>query len=88
MSKYGFSNSMLAYNGVGWGGMPQNKVISDLGLEIGVGHAFPFPPDATYDTRVPKGADIGNETSMTKTQRLMTATRDESTPSWALFLFI
>jgi hypothetical protein len=70
---YDFTDSMLAYNGVGWGGMPQNKVISDLGLEIGVGHAFPFPPDATYDNRAPNGADIGNETSMTKTQRSISA---------------
>ena len=67
-----FENSMLAYNGVGWGGMPPNKVISDLGLEIGVGHTFPFPPDSTYDSRVPKGADIGNET-MQKTQRSISA---------------
>ena len=66
---------MLAYNGVGWGGMPSKQnAISELGLEIGVGHAFPFPPDATYDKRDPKGADIDNETSnFAKTQRSISA---------------
>ena len=62
---------MLAYNGVGWGGMPPTKVIDDLGLDIG--RAFQFPPDATYDSRVQKGADIGNETSNIKTQRSISA---------------
>ena len=71
--KFPLFDSMLAYNGVGWGGMPPNKVISDLGLEIGAGHAFQFPPDSTYDSRVSSGADIGNDTSNIKTQRSISA---------------
>ena len=64
---------MLAYNGVGWGGLPQNKVISDLGLEIGVGHPFPFPPGTNHDNGLPKGSDIENETNNIKTQRSISA---------------
>ena len=64
---------MLAYNGVGWGGLPQNKVISDLGLEIGVGHPFPFPPGTSHDNGLPKGSDIENETNNIKTQRSISA---------------
>ena len=70
---YSCCGSMLAYNGVGWGGLPQNKVISDLGLEIGVGHPFPFPPGTSHDNGLPKGSDIENETNNIKTQRSISA---------------
>ena len=63
---------MLAYNGVGWGGMPPTtKVLDDLGLDPG--RAFQFPPDSNYDNRVQKGGDIVSETSTMKTQRSISA---------------